>query len=118
MGETVADGALVDRWRVRVGGKLVFAESVGLSGPVAKKLAEPAVAADGRALATVLLVPGEERHVEAVRAQNFSGEVGASSWNGIAVARLVARDGAILRRDLAAVLTALDTGALPKLWVS
>jgi urease accessory protein len=117
MGETVEQGELVDRWRVRIGGKLVFAESVRLTDTVAKKLAEPAVAAGARALATVLLVPGKDRHVEAVRAQNFSGEVGVSSWNGIAVARLCACDGATLRRDLAAVLGALDSGPLPKLWV-
>jgi urease accessory protein len=117
MGETVEAGQLVDRWRVHVGGKLVFAESVRLTGAVARKLAEPAAAAGGHALATVLLVPSEDRHVEAVRAQSFFGEVGISGWNGIAVARLCARDGAILRRDLATVLGALDSGPLPKLWV-
>ncbi len=118
MGETVAEGALADRWRVRVGGRLVFAESVRLAGAMARKLAEPAVAAGGCAIATVLLVPGEERHVAAVRAQDFSGEAGISCWNGIAVARLCARDGAALRRDLGLVLAALDTGPLPKLWVN
>ncbi len=59
----------------------------------------------------------EERAIAAVRAHEFSGEVGVSAWNGIAVARLVARDGATLRRDLAAVLAALDSGRLPKLWL-
>jgi len=118
MGETVEQGELVDRWRVRVGGRLAFAESIRLAGAIAKKLAEPAVAAGACAFATALVVPGDERHVEAVRARSFSGEVGISAWNGIAVARLCARDGATLRRDLAAVLAALDTGPLPKLWVN
>jgi urease accessory protein len=63
-------------------------------------------------------VPGDDRQVEAVRAADFCGEVGMSCWNGIAVARLCARDGAVLRRDLAAVLAALDTGPLPRLWVN
>jgi urease accessory protein len=63
-------------------------------------------------------VPGTEAHVAAVRAQTFSGEVGVSTWNGLAVARLAARDGAVLRRDLAAVLAALDGGPLPRLWLN
>jgi len=118
MGETVAQGELIDRWRIRVGGRLVFAESVRLAGAIAQKLAEPASAAGGCAIATVLALPGGETQVAAVRAQTFAGEVGVSAWNGIAVARLVARDGAVLRRDLAAVLAALDTGPLPKLWLN
>src|SRR5262249_23494865 len=32
MGESVVQGELIDRWRIRVGGRLVFAESVRLSG--------------------------------------------------------------------------------------
>ena len=46
----------------------------------------------------------------------FAGEVGVSAWNGIAIARFCARDGAALRRDLVAVLGALDRGPLPRLW--
>jgi urease accessory protein len=65
-----------------------------------------------------LALPGGEPQVAAVRAQNFSGEVGVSAWNGIAVARLVARDGAALRHDLVRVLAALDSGPLPKLWLN
>jgi urease accessory protein len=118
MGERVEQGALTDRWRIRAGGRLVFAESVRLVGAIAETLAEPASAAGGCAIATVLIVPGTEAHAAAVRAQTFSGEVGVSAWNGIAVARLVARDGAVLRRDLAAVLAALDSGSLPKLWLN
>ena len=118
MGETVEQGELIDRWRVRVGGRLVFAESVRLGGAISEKLGDSAVAAGGRALATVLIVPGETRHVEAVRALDASGEVGISAWNGIAVARIVAPDAAALRRDLAAVLAALATGPSPRLWVN
>jgi urease accessory protein len=117
MGEVVEQGAIADRWRIRRGGRLVFAESLRLDGAIARKLAEPAAAAGGCAVATVLRVPGDDRQVAAVRAKDFSGEVGLSCWNGVTVARLCARDGAVLRRDLAMVLAALDTGPLPKLWV-
>jgi urease accessory protein len=117
MGETVEQGLLSDRWRIRRGGRLAFAESLRLDGAVARTLAEPVVAAGGAAVATVLVVPGDETMVERVRAQAFCGEVGVSSWNGLAAARLVAKDGAGLRRDLVAIAAALG-GALPRLWLN
>jgi len=117
MGERVEAGALTDRWRVRVGGRLVFAEALRLEGAIAMSLADAAVAAGGCALATMLMVPGGDREAAAVRARDFSGEVGISAWNGIAVARLCARDGAVLRRDLSVLLAALDTAPRPKLWL-
>ena len=46
------------------------------------------------------------------------GEVGVSAWNGFAVVRLCAADGAALRHDLVAVLTALRGGQLPRLWLN
>jgi urease accessory protein len=119
MGEAVENGALSDRWRVRRGGKLIYAETVRLAGPITARLAEPAVANGGVAVATVLAVPGHEAMVDAVRAlqERFSGEVGASVWNGLASVRLCAADGAALRHDLTHVMTALR-GALPRLWMS
>jgi urease accessory protein len=117
MGERVEAGALTDRWRVRVGGRLVFAEALRLEGAVATSLAEAAATGGGCAVATVLMVPGGEREVAAVRARDFSGEVGISAWNGIAVARLCASGGAVLRRDLSALLAALETAPRPKLWL-
>ena len=117
MGEAVSEGGFSDRWRVRRGEALLFAETVRLDGAIGQKLAEPAVAGGGIGVATVLAVPGDETMVERVRAQNFGGEVGASAWNGLAVARLCAKDGATLRRDLAAVVTAMG-GRLPRLWLN
>lgn len=117
MGERMEEGAFTDCWRVRRGGRLVFAETVRLDGAIAKRLDEAAVAGGGVAIATVLAVPGDDAAVERVRAQTFCGEVGVSAWNGLAVARLCAKDGASLRRDLAAVAGALG-GALPRLWLN
>ena len=117
MGERVEQGAFTDCWRVRRGGELVFAESVRLEGDIARSLGEPAVAAGGVAVATVLAIPGSEAAVERMRGQSFCGEVGASAWNGLAVARLCAKDGASLRRDLALVIAAFG-GSLPRLWLN
>ena len=115
MGETMTQGFWADNWRLRRGGRLVFAENVRLDGDIAAKLARPAAAAGGIALATVLIGPADGAMVEAMRTSAFAGEAGVSAWNGIAVARLVARDGAALRRDLVAILAALGQ-TVPRLW--
>ena len=118
MGETVQQGAFSDHWRISRGGKLLFAETVRLDGAIAQKLAEPAVAGGGVAIATVLAVPADNNQVGRVRALgDFAGEVGVSAWNGLAVARFCAKDGASLRRDLVAVLGALGA-PLPRLWLN
>lgn len=119
MGEAVRTGALMDRWRIRREGRLIFADGIGLDGDVANTLASTASAAGAIAMATVVMVPGEEATVAAIRSHEteFRGEVGASCWNGLAVARLMACDGAALRHDLALIFAA--TGAsLPRLWMN
>ena len=115
MGEAMREGFWSDTWRLRRGGRLVFAENVRLDGDITKKLARPASAKGGIALATVLIAPADETTLETVRALGFSGDAGISAWSGIAVARLVARDGASLRRDLVAILAALGQ-SVPRLW--
>jgi urease accessory protein len=120
MGETVGQGRLIDRWRLRRGGALVYAETVRLDGAIGDTLAEAAVANGAVALATVLVAPGDEAVAETVRALSgqFAGEVGVSAWNGIAVVRFCARDGAALRHDIIRVLTALNRSAIPRLWLN
>jgi urease accessory protein len=119
MGERVDDSALSDRWNLRRDGVLIHAEALRLAGDVAEKLNSAAVARGGVALATVLVVPGDETTAATVRAlaERYRGEVGVSAWNGFVAARLCAADGAALRHDLGAVLTALR-GRLPHLWVN
>jgi urease accessory protein len=118
MGETMNQGSFADRWRVRHAGKLVFADSVRLDGSIAEKLGRPAVAAGGIAIATALIAPCHGGAVDAVRAleEQFVGEVGISAWNGVAVVRFCARDGAGLRHDLIAVLATLNA-SVPRLWL-
>ena len=43
MGERMLHGEFVDRWRMRRGGRLVFAETVRLDGDIGEKLARPAI---------------------------------------------------------------------------
>jgi urease accessory protein len=120
MGETVVQGRFFDRWRIRVGGALVFAESLRLDGAIAQKLAQRATAGESIAVASVLKIPGDDAAIASVRAmeRDFAGEVGVSAWNGLAAARLAAADSAALRRDLIGVLTALGGMPLPRLWLN
>ena len=120
MGETIGSGHFSDRWRIRVGGKLVFAENLKLDGNIAQCLAQRAVAGGGVAVASLIKIPGDEECVTAIRTLQSAvlGEVGASAWNGLAVVRFVATDGAALRRDLVSVLTALGGTPLPRLWLN
>ena len=120
MGETVLRGHLFDRWRVRIGGALAFAETLRLDGAIAQLLARRAVAGEAVAIASVIKFPGDEAGAAAVRdaEKDFAGEVGISAWNGLLVARLIAPDGAALHRDLTCVLTALNAMPLPRLWLN
>ena len=117
MGEAMQEGHWSDRWRVRRGGRLVFAESARLDGAIAGKLAAPAAANGGIALATVLIAPGDDGHARGrararhSKARPASRPGTASRWRGC-----VARDGMTLRRDLVALLAALGT-PVPRLWL-
>jgi urease accessory protein len=119
MGERMQTGEFVDRWRLRRGGRLVFAETVRLDGDIGEKLGQPAVAKGGVAIGTALIVPGDEALVERIRelTSSFGGEVGISSWNGFAMARFCAQDAARLRADMMAVL-GRASGSLPRLWLN
>ncbi len=120
MGERMMHGEFVDRWRMRRGGKLVFAETVRLEGDIGEKLARPAIAKGGLAVGTALIVPGDEALVERIRglSESFGGEVGISAWNGFAMARFCAQDASRLRADMMAVLGRASGAALPRLWLN
>ncbi|MCA6099501.1 urease accessory protein UreD [Bradyrhizobium australafricanum] len=120
MGETMRHGEFVDRWRMRRGGRLVFAETIRLDGEIGEKLARPAIAGGGCAIGTALIVPGDEALVERIReaSESFGGEVGISAWNGFAMARFCAQDAARLRADMMTVLGRASTVPLPRLWLN
>ena len=120
MGERMLQGEWVDRWRMRRGGRLVFAETVRLDGDIGKKLAQSAVARGGVAVGMALIVPGDQTLVERIRerSESFGGEVGISCWNGFAMARFCAQDAARLRADMMAVLGRASGSALPRLWLN
>ncbi|MBR1271452.1 urease accessory protein UreD [Bradyrhizobium sp. AUGA SZCCT0222] len=120
MGERMLHGEFIDRWRLRRGGRLVFAETIRLDGDIGAKLAQPAIAKGGVAIGTALIVPGDEAVVERIREASdaFGGEVGISAWNGFAMARFCAQDAARLRADMMTVLGRASGVPLPRLWLN
>ena len=120
MNETIASGSFTDRWRLRRGGKLMFADTVRLDGDIAGKLASRAVAKGGVAIGTALIVPGDEALLERIRdvSHTFATEVGISAWNGFALVRFCAQDAARLRADMMTVLARVSPSGLPRLWLN
>jgi urease accessory protein len=118
MGETVQHGCLRDRWRIYRGGRIVHAEAMRLEGDIDRRLAQPAVANGARAMATLLVMPGDDATVAAVRALTFCGEAAASAWKGMMAVRFCAADGATLRGDLIAALSTVRGLSLPRLWLN
>lgn len=120
MNEAISRGSFTDRWRLRRGGKLIFADTVKLDGDIAGKLASRAIADGAVAIGTALIVPGDESLVEKIReaSNSFGTEVGISAWNGFALARFCGRDAARLRTDMMAVLARVSADGLPRLWLN
>ena len=120
MGEKLRHGEFIDRWRLRRGGRLVFAETIRLDGDIGAKLSQPAIAKGGVAIGTALIVPGDEAVVERIRevSETFGGEVGISAWNGFAMARFCAQDAARLRADMISLLGRASGVPLPRLWLN
>jgi len=118
MGETVRRLRLRDAIRVRRDGRLLLADLVRMSGDIAAALRRPAVADGARAVATIVYVaPDAGEMVAPVRDALAGAEAGASAWDDMLVARLLAADGAALRRAVVAALAVLRGARnLPRVW--
>jgi urease accessory protein len=119
MGETVRTGVLHDRWRIRRGGKLVFAENVRLEGPIAETLAATATAGGAHIVSTALAVRQDADDLLAPVRAALDGadcETGASAWNGLIVIRSLGRSGEGIRRMLERVIPLLSDAPLPRVW--
>jgi urease accessory protein len=122
-GETVREGLLRDRWRVRRGGRLVYADNLtldfpDLGGGGGAATDGAATLAGGRAFASLLIVaPSAEGLVDAARAALDKCPVtsGASAWDGMLAIRLVASDGMALRTSIMTLVMATAT-RLPRAW--
>jgi urease accessory protein len=123
-GETQIAARLSDRWRVRRAGRLVFAEALRIA-DAAATLDRPAVGAGARAIATILYVaPDAESSalklraaLEAVAAEPGERlDIGASGFDGLAVARLASPSPGRLHGALIAAIFALRGRGAPRVW--
>jgi urease accessory protein len=114
MGETVHHASLKDQWRIRQGGRLVFADDQAFNDQPPSTIA---TLGDCRAFATLVLVAGDcDGLLDKVR-DILGGSGSCSAWSGKLVARLAARDGFELRKTLIPALALLaGTVSLPKVW--
>jgi urease accessory protein len=118
-GESLTTLYLRDTLQIRRGNRLLLRDGVRLHGNIQKKLHAPAAAGQARAVATIVFVaPEAEALLETVRAALADADAGASAWDGMLLARLVAKDGQALRRLVVAVLAQLRERPLPRLWAS
>ena len=118
-GERVRCGSLRDQWRVRRGGRLIFADNVRLGGDIAALLGRPATLGGAQAFATLLLAGPARIAIDDLRAMlpdSDGVEAGASALPHVTVVRLVAAHGDILRPVLARLLLTLRGAALPRVW--
>jgi len=118
MGETVLNGFLSDQWRVRRGGRLIYADALRLDGEINALIQAPASLGGGETCASLLYVaPDAEDRLSGVR--DALGEAGAASaFNGLISARIVTPDGAALRTVLTRAVSVLRSEPLPRVWFS
>lgn len=117
MGEVVRFGLLRDRWQIRQGGRLVFADVLALQGDIATHLARTGVAGGAGAMASVLYVGPDA----AARLTGLRGLLPPTAGcslirDGVLFTRMLAGDGFDLRRGLIAVMEYLSAAPLPKVW--
>ena len=125
MGEVLDDARLTDRWRIRVGGKLVHAEETRLDATVLGQKDATGLLNGAGALATVVMIAPESGDLRDRLRACLAGIDGLTAGvshveigqTGKLVARLLAQDGMTLRRGLVPALELLNPQAgLPKVW--
>ncbi len=118
MGEAVQDAEFRDLIELRRDGRLLLHDAIRLDGPVQAVLDRRAAGGGARAVATLVHAAADaEEKLDALRDALAGQEAGASAWDGLLVARIVAADGACLRAAVVAGLAALRAGRpLPRVW--
>jgi urease accessory protein len=113
MGERVENGSFEDCWRIKRGGKLIFADTARLGGKIDATLTQKAVASGQVCFATILHVASDaDLLLNPVRESlGDDREAGASAFEGMLIVRMLSGDSFSLRRKILNVLLAL--GAPP-----
>jgi urease accessory protein len=121
MGEQVERASVRDVIRLRRGSRLVLHDAVRLHGDARRVLDRPAAGGGARAVATIVYAALDAgSRLDPLRAALAAApaQYGASTWDGMLVARIVAKDGACLRAATVAGLAALrGARPLPRVWM-
>jgi len=123
MGETVRQARLRDAVCIRRDSRLLLTDAIRFDGDVSALLGHPAIAAGAKAMATLWYVARDAAAtLETVRAAFVQTaravECGASAWDGMLVARILAVDAASLRSQVVAALRVLrGARPLPRVWL-
>ncbi len=114
MGESLTDFSFHDRWRIRLEGRLIYADDLRFD---PARVLGAAALNGARAFATLVFVGhSAEGFVEALH-EIFGDQGGVSGWDGKLVARLTGVDGFDLRKALIPALSLLASpNELPKVW--
>jgi urease accessory protein len=122
MGETLSTAGLRDSWRIRRGGRLVFAEETACDGGWAEAFAaNAALGAHAGAFATLVLASGDAgAKLGAVRdlLAAHGTEGGASLVDGLLVIRILAGAGLALRQAVLPLLELLMDARPPRIWTT
>jgi len=121
MGEAVQFGALRDQIRLRHDGRLVFQDMTRLEGAIAAQLQRGAVANGASAVASLIIAgPEAPQKLDRLRTVLCAAPgivAGASAFENMIFARLLAPDGASLRQCLMSALEACrGRRQLPRVW--
>jgi urease accessory protein len=118
MGEEIATGSVHDHWRVRQGGRLIFADEVRFEEPLPHLLSRPATFAGAKAIATLVLIRHDAVEMrDAVRPMQWDGvEMGVSIVNGLFIARFLAHDPLALRKAARDMIETLRGAPLPRVF--
>ncbi len=118
MGETVVEGAFADSWRIRRGGRLIYADEVKLDGPIHELLQRPALGHAALSVSTILYVaPDAPDRREEIRAilTDCGCRAAASTWNGFLCVRMLG-DATAVRKCVARTIAGLSRRPLPRVW--
>ena len=122
MGETVASGAVSDRWCIRRDGRLVHLEALRIAGDIRAATSGAATLGGCRAMATLIHAAPEAGDRLAAARVTFAGLEGvtaaASAKPGVLILRFAAVDLAPLRTALKRFLLDFRAAPLPRVWSS
>lgn len=121
-GEMLTCGALRDAWTLRVGGRPVWADAIGLSGDIAAHRSKRFGIEDAAGYATIVVAGPDAAELLALAREAAAGA--ATLVNGVLLLRFLDSDAARLRDAVVEALSVLrpratgGRGGAPRLWLN